>query len=140
MRKELRPALVFLLLLTAAGGGVYPLVVAGVAQLVGHPAGDVQMIGQTFTQDIYFHGRPLTRVEIVGAPVDLTTPSASGVDPHISPEAANFQIARIAKARKLDEATLKALVTAYTEGKWLGLFGMPRVNVLRLNLALDVEQ
>jgi potassium-transporting ATPase KdpC subunit len=137
MTKEIRPALVFLVLLTLVGGGVYPLMVAGVAQLGAHPAGDVQMIGQAFTQDKYFHGRPAARVEIAGAPADLTTPSASGVDPHISPEAAQFQIARVAKARKVDEAKLQALVKAHTEGKWLGVFGMPRVNVLQLNLALD---
>lgn len=71
------------------------------------------------------------------APVDLLTASGSGLDPHLSPEAARFQIARVAAERKLPNERLSALLDELTEGPQYGLFGEPRVNVLRLNLALD---
>lgn len=116
------------------------------------------LIGQSFTSDRYFHSRPsavdynaqgsggsnlgptskklrdrITR----GAPVDAITTSASGLDPHISPENARAQSSRVARARGIDESRVVALIARYTEGRFIGIYGEPRVNVLQLNLALD---
>ncbi|MCA1426507.1 MULTISPECIES: K(+)-transporting ATPase subunit C [unclassified Bradyrhizobium] len=196
MLREIRPAIVLLLALTAITGLAYPLAMTGIAGALfpvqaqgsliekdGKVIGSA-LIGQEFKDDKYFHGRPSAtlapdpndstktlpapynaansggsnlgptskaladrlkedvdklRTENPNAsvPVDLVTTSASGLDPNISPEAAQFQVPRVAKARHLPEDQVKQLVTASIEGRLLGLLGEPRVNVLALNLALD---
>lgn len=117
------------------------------------------LIAQSFTSDRYFHPRPSAvdfnaqssggsnlgptsrklrdRIRNATGPVDAYTTSASGLDPHISPENALAQVARVAHARGLDEKFVRALVDRHVEGRFAGVYGEPRVNVLVLNLALD---
>jgi K+-transporting ATPase ATPase C chain len=196
MWRELRPAIVVLVALTAITGLIYPLAITGIAGLVfphqalgsliernGHVVGSA-LIGQNFTSDKYFHGRPsattgpdpndasktvaapynaansggsnlapsnkalIDRVQgdidklkhdnpAAYVPADLVTTSASGLDPDISPDAAFFQVPRVAKARNLTENRVRQLVVDHIEDRFIGVFGEPRVNVLNLNLALD---
>jgi potassium-transporting ATPase KdpC subunit len=182
MLREIRPAIVVLLALTLITGLVYPLAMTGIAEVIfprqaqgslierdGKVVGS-ELIGQLFTSDKYFHGRPssttapdpkdatktipapynaansggsnlgpsnkalIDRVQgdiealkkenpAAAVPADLVTTSASGLDPHISPEAALFQVPRIAKARNLPEDRIRQLVEDNAEGRFLGLLG-----------------
>jgi K+-transporting ATPase ATPase C chain len=196
MLREIRPAIVLLVALTLITGLAYPLAITGIAETIfpsqaqgsliekdGKVIGSA-LIGQAFTEDKYFHGRPSATTapdpqdstktvaapynaassgganlgptnkaladrvkEDVGklkaenpgtpVPIDLVTTSGSGLDPQISPEAALFQVPRIAKARKLPEDRVRQLVQDHVEGRTFGVLGEPRVNVLQLNLDLD---
>jgi K+-transporting ATPase ATPase C chain len=196
MLKEIRPAIVLLVALALITGLIYPLALTAIAGAVfphqaqgslieqnGKVIGSA-LIGQVFSDNKYFHGRPSATMapdpkdpsKTVDAPynaansggsnmgptskalaerlkgdveqlkkenpsqavpVDLVTTSGSGLDPDISPEAARFQALRIAKARGLPESRVQALVDNQIEGRTFGLLGEPRINVLKLNLALD---
>ncbi|HEY2135321.1 MAG TPA: K(+)-transporting ATPase subunit C [Xanthobacteraceae bacterium] len=196
MLREIRPAIVLIVALTLITGLAYPLAMTGIAGLLfprqaagslierdGKVVGSA-LIGQEFTSDGYFHGRPsattapdpadstktvpapynaansggsnlgptskalVERVQgdiaklkaenpSAPVPIDLVTTSGSGLDPDISPEAALFQVPRVAKARKMPEERVRQLVNEHVEGRTLGLLGEPEVNVLALNLALD---
>jgi potassium-transporting ATPase KdpC subunit len=195
MLRQIRPAIVLLVLMTVLTGLAYPLAITGVAALLfpHQAAGSLveqggkvigsELIGQNFTQAKYFHGRPsattdtdpndatktipapynaansggsnagptskaliervagdveaLKKENNAPIPVDLVTTSASGLDPDITPAAAEFQVPRIAKARNLSPDQLRTLIADQTQDRVLGIFGEPRVNVLKLNLALD---
>ena len=195
MLNQIRPAIVMIVLLTLVTGIIYPFAITGIGQAV-FPAqangsliekdGKVigsSLIGQNFTGDKYFHGRPSATSEtdpndstktvsvpyaadnstgsnlgptskalidrVKGdvdtlkgqsdkpVPVDLVTTSGSGLDPDITPAAAEFQIEGVAKARGLSPDAVRQLVAQGTEGRTFGVLGEARVNVLKLNLALD---
>jgi K+-transporting ATPase ATPase C chain len=196
MTREIRPAIVLVVALTLITGLLYPLAMTGIAGVIfprqaqgslierdGKVVGS-ELIGQEFTSEKYFHGRPSATVApdpkdptktvpapynaansggsnlgptnkaliervrsdvdklkqenpSMPVPIDLVTTSGGGLDPDISRAGAMFQVPRIAKARGLPEERVRQLVDANTEGRWLGLLGEPRVNVLALNLALD---
>ena len=196
MLREIRPAIIVLVVLTLITGLGYPLAMTAISGVLfpkqaqgslierdGKVVGSA-LIGQEFKDDKYFHGRlsatvapdPSDSTKTVPAPynaansggsnlgptskaladrlkedvdklkgenpnaavpVDLLTTSASGLDPDISPEAAQFQVSRVAKARNVPEDQVKQLVASNTQGRLLALIGEPRVNVLALNLALD---
>lgn len=196
MLKEIRPAIVMMVVLTVITGLVYPLAMTEIAQLVfprqangslivrdGKVIGS-DLIGQNFTDARYFHGRPsatsdtdpndstktvpapynaanssgsnagptskalIERVQgdvdklkaenpNTPIPVDMVTTSGSGLDPHITPANAYFQVPRVAKARGLPEAKVRDLVSQHVAGRFLGVLGEPRVNVLQPNMALD---
>ena len=196
MLRQIRPAIMMIVVMTVITGLVYPLGMTGLAQLIfPHQAngsliekdGAVigsELIGQSFTDDKYFHGRPSATTEpdpndptktvpvpyaadnsggsnlgptsqalidrvkddaekltaenpSTPIPVDLVTTSASGLDPDITPAAAEFQVLRVAKARNLPEEKVRAVVAEATQDRFLGVLGEKRVNVLELNLALD---
>ena len=184
--KDVKPAILMLIMFAIICGGIYPVVVTGIAYAVfpkqaagsfisdkDHREIGSSLIGQPFSDPKYFWPRPSATADfgynpavssgsnagptnpayldtvaartkvlresgITGPiPSDLVQASASGLDPHISPEAAQLQMPRVAKARGLSEAQIAGLVVAHTEGRQLGFLGAPRVNVLELNLALD---
>ena len=196
MLRHFRASLVMLVLMTVLLGLAYPLAMVGVAGAAfpGQASGSLvqkdgkvvgsSLIGQSFTGETYFHGRPSAttdtdptdptktvaapynaanssgsnagptskalieriqgdveklKAENPGTPipVDLVTTSSSGLDPHITPANAYFQVPRVAKARGLPEARVRDLVNRHVEGRFLGLLGERRVNVLQLNMALD---
>ena len=195
MLKQIRPALVMILVMTVITGLAYPLGITGLAQLLfPHQAngslitkdGKVigsELIGQNFEDPKYFHPRPSATTEPdpkdptktvsvpyaadnsaasnlaptsqalvdrvkddagklaadnkAPIPVDLVTTSASGLDPDITPAGAYFQVPRVAKARGIPEEKVHQLVDDNVQSRTLGILGEPRVNVLKLNLALD---
>jgi len=134
MIKLLRQSLMMLVLMTAVTGVVYPLLVTGIAQLLFATTNPAQIDGVKQHVDALHAVDPQNHAPI---PADLVTASASGLDPQISPAAAQYQVARVARVRHLDAAQVQTLVDQATEGRLLGLLGEPRVNVLELNLMLD---
>lgn len=117
---------------SATGGGPYDATASGGSNL--GPSNPALVEAVQGRIDALQASDPGNAVPI---PVDLITASGSGLDPHVSPAAVEWQVGRVARARGIDAATVRALVARYTEARALGLFGERRVNVLLLNLALD---
>lgn len=187
MKKEILKAFQVLIFFTILTGGVYPVIVTVLAGQIfpfqtggsilvhhGYAVGSA-LIGQSFSSDRYFHGRPsavdynaessgasnlaptskklyqqaMGRIEKIrvennlnpnmAIPADLVLASASGLDPHISLESARLQIQRIAQARGIPESKINNLVSQNLEREQFGFLGSPRINVLKINLALDEE-
>lgn len=120
---------------SAAGEGGYDPAASGASNLGPTSAALDQAVHQRL--DALLQAHPAATAAEV--PAELVTASASGLDPHISPAAAEFQVRRVAAARRADPKRVRALVREHTEGRTLGVLGEPRVNVLRLNAALDRE-
>jgi K+-transporting ATPase ATPase C chain len=184
MKKYIWPSLKLTLVMLVICSLLYPLFIAAVGKLApGGGKGETVSvngkvvgyanIGQKFTDDKYFWGRPSAvdydaagsagsnkgpsnpdylqlvqdridtflvhnpTVKKEDIPADMVTASGSGLDPHISPAGAYIQVDRVAKFRSIDKQKIKALVDHHVEKPWLGLFGPERVNVLKLNIALD---
>lgn len=187
MRSLLRPALMFVALMTLLTGVLYPAAITGLAHVlfpsqsngslivVDGTARGSRLIGQPFSAPGYLWSRPsatgptpyngaassgsnqgpsnpalhdavAARIAALRAadstlsrpvPVDLVTASGSGLDPHVSVAAAAVQVPRIARARGMTPEAVQAVIAAHTEGRFLGVFGEPRVNVLLVNLAFD---
>jgi potassium-transporting ATPase KdpC subunit len=180
--KEIGTGIRMTLFFLIACGLIYPLTLTGFAQvafpnqangsLIRNDKGALigsSLIGQKFTAERYFHGRPssidykaeasgasqlgptnksltervkadtvaLTKLNGAKPTIDLVTTPGSGLDPDITPAGAEVQIARVARTREMAPDKVRKLVAEHTEGRFLGLFGEPRVNVLALNLALD---
>lgn len=174
-------ALLMTLVMTVLLGGIVPLVFTAISQIIFPTAANgsiitkdgkaigSELLGQEFTSDKYFWGRPSATTPPYNAaasgasnysfgnatllekanermkhfpagekiPLSLITASGSGLDPHISPKAAHFQAKRVAKSRGLDIKKVDALIDEHTEPPHLGFIGNERVNVLKLNMALD---
>jgi len=167
MKNQLKPALVSVALFTLLTGLLFPGVVTALAtvafpkqahgSLLVHNGTVIgsELIGQNFTKPEYFHPRPSAngydgansggsnlgptnaKRPKSASSADALTSSASGLDPHISPENAALQATRVAAARGKQLADVRALIAQHTEGRTFGLLGEPRVNVLALNQALD---
>src|SRR6201987_2730442 len=196
MLRQIRPAIVMIVVMTVITGLIYPLGMTGLAHLLfpyqangsliekGGTVIGSELIGQKFTDDKYSRGPPSATTEpdpndptktvpapyaadnsggsnlgptsqalidrvkddaeklqaenpSTPIPVDLVTTSGSGLDPDITPAAAEFQVPRVAKARNLPEKQVRNLVADLTEDRLLGVLGEKRVNVLKLNMALD---
>lgn len=187
MLRQLKPAVMSVLVLTVLCGFLYPAVITTVAQAIFHRQANgsllehggrivgSELLGQSFSAPGYFHARPSaagagydasssagtnlgpTSAKLINGirdrvaayrrenglaedapvPADAVTRSASGLDPHISPANAALQAARVATARGLPAGTVHRLIRENTQGRQFGILGEPRVNVLKLNLALD---
>lgn len=114
-----------------SAAGYEPMAAAGSNESPGNPALRARMVAEARAVAAREGLAPGT------VPVELISASGSGLDPHLSPAAADVQVRRIARARGLPEAQVRAIIGAHTQARWLGIFGQPRVNVLAVNLALD---